>query len=155
MDKKSIKRDKKPNKFFSEQEKKNIVQAIASAEKETSGEIRLHLEQTAKRDPMKRAIQVFYKIGMHKTAQRNGVLLYLATGDHQFAIIGDKGIDELVPDNFWDDIAMELGNYFNNKEFCEGVCRGINKIGEKLKAHFPYHTDDENELPDDISMSDK
>jgi uncharacterized membrane protein len=155
MDKKPIDRNKNPDKFFSEQEKKNIVLAITSAEKETSGEIRLHLERSAKMEPMKRAIQVFNKIGMNKTAQRNGVLLYLATGDHQFAIIGDKGINELVPDNYWDDIALELGNYFKNREFCEGVCQGIVRIGEKLKEFFPYQTDDENELSDDISISDK
>lgn len=144
-----------PNKFFSNAEKEKIVTAIREAEKETSGEIRLHLEKSARRDVYQRALDVFYKIGMQKTAQRNGVLIYLATGERKFAILGDEGINKVVPENFWEDIVAKMTDRFKQGEFCEGISQGINQIGEKLKAYFPYRSDDVNELSDEISVEDK
>ena len=149
------KRSANPNRFFSKQEKELILKSIREAETATSGEIRLHLERKTKKDVYQRALTVFHKIGMNKTAQRNGVLIYLATGDHKFVILGDEGINQVVPDNFWEDAVAEIVSYFKKEEFCEGVCRGIEKIGEKLKTYFPYQSDDINELPDEISIGEK
>ncbi|MEJ2636793.1 MAG: TPM domain-containing protein [Calditrichia bacterium] len=149
------KRSANPQKFFGAEEKEKIVDSIREAEKETSGEIRLHLEEKAKKDVMQRAQEVFYKIGMSKTAGHNGVLIYMATADKQFAIIGDKGINELVPENFWQDVVDDMVSHFKKDEFVEGICHGIIRIGEKLKDYFPYQRDDVDELPDDISFDKK
>jgi len=143
-----------PNTFFSREEKSGIVKAIQEAEKATSGEIRLHLEAKLNKDVYERAKEIFVKIGMAKTIQRNGVLIYLATGDRKFAIIGDKGIDEVVPENFWEDIVAEMSLKFKEGKFYEGVCQAIQKIGENLKQYFPHQKDDVNELPDIISTGD-
>ncbi len=148
------KRSNNPNKFFTKEEKEKVVKAIQNAENKTSGEIRLHLEKSSKKDPFERALELFEKIDMHKTDQRNGVLIYLATGDRKFTILGDEGINNVVPENFWKDIVTEMSEHFKQGDFSEGICIGIKRIGEKLKAYFPYQTDDVNELSDDISISD-
>ncbi len=141
-----------PAKFFTEEEKERIVQAIKDAEKETSGEIRLHIESKCKGDPLQRAMKVFAKLKMHKTALRNGVIIYLAIDDRKFAIYGDKGINEKVPENFWEDVKEVMGQHFKENKHVEGLVKGIAMIGEKLKEFFPYQADDINELPDDISI---
>ncbi len=148
-------RSTKPSKFFSDSEKNRILEAIREAEKETSGEIRLHLEEKVKEDIYAQAVKVFEKIGMTRTQQRNGVLIFLATGNRKFVILGDKGIDSVVPDDFWEDVVRTMTGYFAGGKFCEGVCEGIKLAGEKLKSHFPYRKDDVNELPDEISTSEK
>jgi len=140
-----------PSKFFNSAEKAMILKKIKEAEARTSGEIRVHVEKKCKTDPMKRATQLFAKLKMHKTAQRNGTLIYLATEDRKFVVLGDKGIDEKVPDNFWNEVVDKMGDYFKRGEFCEGLCWGIEKIGEKLKTYFPHQADDVNELSDEIS----
>ena len=137
--------------FFSEEQKKQIINAIKDAEKETSGEIRVHLEKTCKGNPLDRAVRVFQKIGMHKTQLRNGTLIYLAVKDRKFAIYGDKGINSSVPEDFWEDVKEEMGARFIKGDFSVGITSGIARIGEKLKEFFPYQEDDINELPDDIS----
>ena len=138
--------------FFSKADKEKIIQAIKDAERETSGEIRLHLESRCKGDPLERAIKVFEKLKMHHTRLRNGTLIFVATDDRKFAIFGDEGINEIVPDNFWEDVKEEMGQHFAKNEFALGVSRGIFLIGEKLKEFFTYQDDDINELSDDISM---
>jgi uncharacterized membrane protein len=140
------------NRFFSKVEQQEIIKSIEQAELNTSGEIRLHVEDTCKIDPVKRAIQVFEKLGMHETKLKNGVLFYLATKDKKIAIIGDKGINEVVPTNFWDDVKNEIISNFNIKEFSRGISKGIELAGDKLKIHFPFQTDDTNELSNDISF---
>ena len=139
-------------KFFNNAQKEMILQAIREAEKETSGEIRLHMESKCKGDPLQRAMQVFAKLKMHKTKLRNGVLIYLAVEHKKFAIFGDKGINEAVPENFWEDVKDEMAAYFAKGDFVTGITKGIHRIGEKLKTYFPYRQDDVNELSDDISM---
>ncbi len=139
-------------KFFNSAQKEMILQAIREAENETSGEIRLHMESKCKGDPLERAIEVFAKLKMHKTKLRNGTLIYLAVEDKKFAIYGDKGINEAVPENFWEDVKDEMAGYFSKGDFATGVIKGIHQIGEKLKAFFPYQQDDVNELSDDISI---
>jgi uncharacterized membrane protein len=91
-------------------------------------------------------------MGMHKTAERNGVLFYLAVNDRKFAIIGDAGINAKVPPGFWDDISELLKKNFKEGKFTEGLSEGILLAGEHLKKHFPHRPDDVNELPDEISF---
>lgn len=138
--------------FFSKEEKKQIADAIAQAELNTSGEIRLHVEGRCKIDVLDRAAYVFAQLKMHETAQRNGVLFYLAVYDHKFAILGDAGINHLVPENFWDEIKETMLGFFKEGKFTEGLSKGILMAGEQLKANFPYHSDDVNELSDEISF---
>jgi uncharacterized membrane protein len=138
--------------FFSPEQQQSIQHAIEKAELNTSGEIRVHLEEKCKIDPIIRAISVFEKLNMHKTEHRNGVLFYLAVKDKKFAVIGDQGINELVETNFWDDVKLEMLNNFKTSNFAEGLTKGIEMAGEKLKVHFPYQSDDTNELSNDISF---
>lgn len=138
--------------FFSEEEKKQITNAIASAELNTSGEIRLHVEGRCKIDVLDRAAYVFGKLNMHETVQRNGVLFYLAVYDRKFAILGDAGINKLVPANFWDEIKETMLTFFKEGRFADGLSKGILMAGEQLKVNFPYQNDDVNELSDDISF---
>lgn len=138
--------------FFSKEEKKQITDAIAAAELNTSGEIRLHMEGHCKLDVLDRAAYVFGKLKMHETAQRNGVLFYLAVHDHKFAILGDAGINKVVPADFWDKIKETMLGYFKEGKFTEGLALGIRMAGEQLKVNFPYHHEDVNELTDEISF---
>ncbi|MDN3669128.1 TPM domain-containing protein [Echinicola jeungdonensis] len=140
-------------KLFTDKEKKSIVDAIKAAEMETSGEIQVHLESHCKGNVLDRAADVFEKLKMHKTKLRNGVLFYLAVEDHKFAILGDKGINAVVPEDFWDSIKEEMIKNFKEKKFAQGLIRGIELSGKELKEHFPYDEDsDENELSDEISF---
>lgn len=138
--------------FFSDKEKESIINAIKNAELNTSGEIRVHIEPRCKGDILDRAADVFHHLKMDKTELRNGVLFYLAVNSHQFAIIGDKGINAVVPENFWVEIKEMMAEHFKEGEFAIGLSNGIEKAGESLKKHFPYQTDDTNELPDEISF---
>ncbi len=142
----------KPSKFFTEEEKESVKKAVAEAELNTSGEIRVHIEGTCAGNVLDRAAYVFEKLAMHKTEQRNGVLFYLAVKDRKFAILGDAGINKVTPGNFWENIKETMSGYFKENKFAEGLIKGIKMAGEKLKAHFPYKEDDINELPDDISF---
>jgi len=139
-------------KVFSEEEQQHIVHAIRDAEKNTSGEIRVHLDKTCYGDPYKRAITVFESLDMHKTAQRNGVLFYLSIEDRKLAIIGDKGINENVPADFWHAILEELVQLFKQGKLAEGLAVGIAKAGQQLSSFFPYQKNDRNELSNDISF---
>jgi uncharacterized membrane protein len=138
--------------FFTASQQEAIQASIATAELNTSGEIRLHVDDKCPGDPVAKAIQVFEKLKMHETELRNGVLIYLAVKDHKLAIIGDKGIDEAVPDDFWDVIKNDLVSRFKEGKYTEGLVEGIHASGEQLKAHFPYQSDDTNELSNDISF---
>ena len=138
--------------FFTQDEINKIVESIEKAELETSGEIRFHLESNCKGEALNRAIQVFKNLKMHKTELHNGTLIYLATVDKKFAIVGDKGINEKVPDDFWEDVKDEMSEKFKNNEFVDGISNAVLKVGEKLKEYFPYKSDDVNELSDDVSI---
>lgn len=139
-------------KYFSEENKLQITNAIRTAESNTSGEIRVHIEKHCKEDVLDRAAFIFEKLKMHKTELRNGVLFYLAIEDHKFAILGDSGINQKVPDNFWEEIKEEMARNFREGNFTEGLSSGVRKAGEQLKQHFPYQQDDVNELSDEISF---
>lgn len=138
--------------FLSKTEQEVVVKAIAEAEKNSSGEIRLHIEDSCKEDLMDHAAFIFEKLEMHKTDLRNGVLFYVSIEPHGFAILGDVGINQKVADNFWDEIKNNVISNFKKGNYAQGLSEGIIKAGEQLKAHFPYSTDDVNELSDDISF---
>jgi uncharacterized membrane protein len=89
---------------------------------------------------------------MHKTKMRNGVLIYLAIKNRQFAILGDAGINRVVPDNFWDTTKSAMENLFKNSEFARGLIMGITMAGEQMKKHFPYQQDDMNELSNEMTF---
>jgi uncharacterized membrane protein len=138
--------------FFTLREQEEIRLAIRNAELDTSGEIRVHIENSCKGNVLDRAAFVFRQLGMEKTELRNGVLIYLAIKHRKFAIIGDKGINNVVPEGFWDAIKQEMMNSFLKNEFRDGLCNAISAVGENLKKYFPYQKDDVNELPDDVSF---
>ena len=138
-------------KFFSDEEEVRIVTAIRKAEGNTSGEIRVHVEVGAHAPALDVAARVFGELGMHETKDRNGVLILLEVDRREFAIIGDEGIDRVVPDNFWDAERDILQAHFKRGEFCGGIVAAIEQVGTKLKQFFPFQQDDSNELPDDIS----
>lgn len=143
--------------FFSKnlisQEKANaIAAAIKKAEKNTSGEIRVHIEAHCKKDSLQRAIEVFYQLEMQKTALRNGVLIYVAILDKTFAIVGDEGINNKVPADFWEATKEAMVTHFKKEKIVEGIIEGITLAGEKLKAFFPYQRNDQNELSDEVSF---
>ena len=137
---------------FTKEQQEEIVGAIKAAELDTSGEVRVHIERKCKNEVLDRAAVVFETLAMHKTELRNGVLFYLATNDHKFAILGDGGINAKVPENFWDHIKATMLEHFKKDEFTTGLSKGIAMAGEQLKKHFPYQSDDVNELSDDISF---
>ena len=139
--------------FFSKEEQHKIVVAIKEAELNTSGEIRVHIENHCKKETLERAAEVFYDLKMNQTAARNGILFYLAAKDHKFAIIGDEGINKNVEHDFWNDIKDEMVAMFKENKFAEGLIAGILKCGERLKEYFPYQSDDVNELSDEISFN--
>lgn len=139
--------------FFSFEEQQRIEQAIVEAEKLTSGEIRLHIDSRCPSSLEERTVQLFDKLGMQKTALRNGVLFYLSIKDRLFAVIGDKGINDKVPANFWDQIYANIRTEFAKENYCEGLCDAIRKAGEQLQQHFPISADDVNELDNEISFS--
>lgn len=142
------------SKFFSKEQQSQILDAIREAEDSTSGEIRVHIESESAGDTLDRAAWIFKKIGMVKTADRNGVLFYLALVPRKFAIIGDAGINTVVPKGFWDEIKEVMQRHFREGEFADGLVKGILMAGDKLKEHFPYQERDKNELPDEISFGD-
>jgi uncharacterized membrane protein len=145
----------KPSEFFSEEEKTRIIRAIREAEHNTSGEIRVHIEGKCIGDVLDRAAYVFKKLNMHETRLRNGLLFYMVIDDRKFAILGDAGINAVVPENLWDGITNLVLDHFKKGEFAEGLAKGILLAGEKIKEFFPYRQDDLNELPDEISFGTK
>lgn len=137
--------------FLTPSEEQEIVAAIRVAEKQTSGEIRVHIESTSKIAIEERALEVFSELKMYNTEQRNGVLIYVAVDDRNFAIYGDQGINDVVKDTFWDDTIDSIQTHFKNGKFKQGLIDGILKAGEQLKVYFPWDDTDKNELSDSIS----
>jgi len=140
--------------LFTEDQKDLIRLSIENAELDTSGEIRVHIESNCSGDVLDRATYIFDMLGMQKTALRNGVLIYLAVKSRKFAIIGDAGINKVVPPGFWNEIKNIMFDHFSDGKFTEGLSEAITRTGEQLKKYFPYQVDDINELPDDISFGD-
>ncbi len=138
--------------FLSDSDQKLIIEAIRVAELNTSGEIRVHIENSFKGDVLDQAAYIFEKLDMHKTELRNGVLFYLALKNRRFAILGDVGINQKVPEGFWDHIKEIMADKFKDGAFAEGLAEGIKMTGIQLKTHFPYQMDDINELSNEISF---
>ena len=139
--------------FLSKAEEQEIVQAIVEAEKNTSGEIRVHIEEHTEKSPLERAQEVFFELKMDETQDRNGVLFYVCVSDKKFAIIGDKGINEVVESDFWDCTKDTVIANFKEGNFKKGLVEGILRAGERLKKYFPFQSDDTNELSNEISRS--
>jgi uncharacterized membrane protein len=141
--------------ILSKEQEKTVMNAIKEAETNTSGEIRVHIENRCKiGDPIKRAIEMFGELHMHETELRNGVIVYVAIKDHKLAVWGDEGIHKKVGQNFWNDVLATVQKYFNAKDYETGLSEAILMIGNKLKEYFPYQSNDVNELSDDISYGD-
>ena len=139
--------------FLSNAEEQEIVLAIVEAEKNTSGEIRVHIEEHTEKSPLERAQEVFFELKMDETQDRNGVLFYVCVSDKKFAILGDKGINEAVESDFWDCTKDIVIANFKEGNFKKGLVEGILRAGERLKKYFPYQSDDTNELSNEISRS--
>jgi len=137
--------------ILNREEDRRVVEAIKQAELNTSGEIKVHIENRCKGDVEERSLVIFDKLKLNETKLRNGVLIYLAVRDHKFAILGDKGINNAVGQGFWNDVKDLMMTHFKEGRFAEGLEQGIRRCGEKLKTYFPYQSDDINEIPDDIS----
>ena len=141
--------------LFSDKEEKQIISAIKKAEKNTSGEIRVHIDESSDSDCFVRAKQAFIALKMDKTKNRNGVLFYISAMEKEFAICGDVGIDKLTPADFWEEIKDIVILHFKKNEFVLGLTEGIEMAGESLKKYFPFEDDDVDELPDEISYEGK
>ena len=137
--------------FLSTEAEAEIIEAIRIAEKKTSGEIRVHIEKTAKMNTFDRATEVFHYLKMDNTKQQNGVLIYVAVEDRDFVIYGDKGINDAVPNDFWESTKDAIQADFKKGDFKNGLIKGILEAGKQLATHFPWIHGDKNELPDEIS----
>lgn len=147
--------------FLTSEDEAAVIGAIRISERNTSGEIRVHLEphsnptnskQDEQKDAIERAEEVFNMLHMQNTKESNGVLIYVAVEDRTLVIMGDKGINDKVGQDFWESTKDIMINHFKNGEMKLGLVNGILKAGEQLKKYFPYQKDDINELPDDISV---
>lgn len=138
--------------MLSHLEQQQVLASIAAAEANTSGELRVHLEATCSIDPVARAVDLFYELGMQATEQRNGVLIYVAYESKNLAIIGDQGINNLVPADFWDSVRDIMVSNFQKGRISEGLCAAIAEAGTQLAQYFPPQDNDQNELPNQISF---
>jgi len=139
---------------FTEEEQQRIRTAIENAEKHTSGQIRVCIEKTCSEEVLDRAAKYFHQLDMHKTKLRNGVLIYVATVDRKFAIIGDAGINKVVPANFWDDTKEKMLENFKYGNLVDGIVTGLEISGEHLQKFFPHLAGGNNELSDDVAFMD-
>ncbi len=137
--------------MLSAREKEEIQESIRLAELKTSGEIRVHIDKKCTVNPIERAIEVFNKLKMHETEQRNGVLIYLSFSDKKLAIIGDKGIHDVVPFDFWESTKNEMIFRFKRNEFTQGIIDAVAEAGKQLQHYFPIKSDDKNELNNEIT----
>ena len=138
-------------KFFKDGEEKLIENAIAEAEKRTSGEVRVRIEKTAGKNPGKTVIKAFKEAGMKKTKRRNGIMFFIAVEERMFIIYGDKGIDRVVPKGFWEDVRDVVIEGFKKEEYVKAMTDGIEMAGEKLAHFFHYEKRDRDELSNKIS----
>jgi len=141
--------------LFTDEEQQRIREAIADAEKHTSGELRVCIEKTCSEEVLERAAKYFFQLDMQKTKLRNGVLIYVAVVDRKFAIIGDAGINQVVDTHFWDSTKEDMLEHFKTGDIVEGIVTGLKIAGDQLGKFFPYDLDsDANELSDDVAFMD-
>lgn len=141
--------------FFTKDDEMSILEAVKQAESRTSGEIRVRIEENAGADIMRTARSAFEALGMRKTKLRNGIMFLLAVEDRKFVVLGDDGINNKVPANFWDKTRDIVQENFRKNLFARGIADGVKLAGEQLAIFFPYEKEDVNELPDAISYADK
>ena len=141
-----------PQALFTAAQQETIVNAIKLAEKQTSGELRVHIETECKRPVMERAIEVFHALKMDETQLHNGVLIYIAIGAKKMAVVGGEGINKKVGQYFWDGTIAQLRDDFATQNYTQGLCGAVTEIGKKLKVYFPIQANDTNELLNDISF---
>ena len=139
--------------FLTRKQEKKIIKAIQEAERNTSGEIRVHIEARPSANHLDAAVAVFHSLKMNETKDRNGVLFHVSPEDHNFTIIGDSGIDAVTPPDFWDEIKKEVIKKFKKDKYAKGLTKGIKMAGKALQEYFPYQDNDKNELPDEISWT--
>jgi len=137
--------------FLTKEDEQEIVEAIRMAEKNTSGEIRVHIEKSTSIDAYDRAMEVFHELNMDETELQNGVLIYLAVEDRNFVICGDKGINDVVQSDFWNCTRDIMVAEFKKGDFKQGLIDGITRAGEQLQKYFPWQEGDKNELSNEIS----
>lgn len=142
----------KKKEFFTEEEKQQLVSAIQKAEQQTSGEVRVFVESKCRYvDALDRAREIFFKLEMDQTDQRNATLIYVAVDDHQAAVFGDEGIHQKVGAKYWQDEVKKMLLHFKKQHLTNGICEAVTDLGQALRFYFPYDRDtDKNELPDEI-----
>jgi uncharacterized membrane protein len=139
-----------PKTFLGQLDDRRIVEAIARAEKNSSGEIRVYVSSKQIKDALSEAKLHFVRLGMEKTRARNGVLIYIAPRSRSFAVVGDLGVHQLCGDELWKEIAAGMETCLRQEHYTDALIVAIEKVGAVLAAHFPHQADDQNELPDDI-----
>ncbi len=139
--------------FFTKEDERVILSAIREAESHTSGEIRVRVERKAGRHPMRTARKAFVRLGMRKTRLRNGVLFFLGVNQRAFVVLGDDGINDKVPQGFWDAVRDVVQEHFQKGLFAEGLAEGIRRAGQQLATFFPCEKRDIDELPNAISYA--
>ena len=139
--------------FLSEEDLGAIARAVAQAEAQTSAEVRVHLDHACEGDVLQQAIRIFERLGMHRTAARNGVLIYISVTDHKLAVIGDKGIHERVGQAYWQELVAAVRERMRRQQSRDGLIHALAQVGMALGRHFPRQADDKNELSDDVSFS--
>lgn len=145
----------KHKEFVAALDQKAITEAIARTEAACSGEVRVHIQPRSwSKDIRNVAERTFERLGMAKTVERNGVLLFICSEEQKFVILGDKGIDEQVGPGFWNEIASKLTERFKHGEFTAGIIEALEQVGPSLSCHFPRVAADINELTNEISISD-
>ena len=140
------------SRLLTREQEQAVSEAIKFAEKLSTGEIRVHIEASCEGDAFQRALEVFHFLGMTQTKARNGVLIFLAVQSKKFAVVGDKGIHQVVGKSFWNQVRDSMQEDFRNGKFAEGLICGIHEIGRQLKSHFPADDSDINELSDGVSF---
>ncbi len=137
---------------FSLEEEERIVNAIREAENKTSGEIRVHISQSSDEEGgLEKTQRLFVQMRMMNTVYRNAVLIHISLGSKTFAIFGDEGINDVVQDDFWESTKEIMANYFKQNKMVDGICAGVENVGEQLKVHFPFNNDDSNELSNEVT----
>ncbi|MBZ0205970.1 MAG: TPM domain-containing protein [Flavobacteriales bacterium] len=138
--------------WLTPEELARVRDAVRAAEKRTSGELRVHLDVAIMDDVLDHAAFAFNNLGMAKTQERNGVLIYVSVPGRKVAVIGDEGIHAKLGDTYWHDVLKVILEYFREDRFCDGLCAGVELLGEKLREHFPFQRADVNELSDEVSF---
>ncbi|MDZ7771945.1 MAG: TPM domain-containing protein [Balneolaceae bacterium] len=141
--------------FLTDEQEQTVVRAIAQAEKQTSGEIRIHMEEHAPREPLERAARLFHELGMDQTEEQNGILIYVATEDHKVAVYAGKGVHRQVEDHFWNDVLQLILEHFREERHAEGLIAAVEKSAAKLAGMYPYARGDVNELTNKISYRER